>query len=247
MSGSAVNRLWTTPRAPAALERPAPLPGAGTMAAMPTLPLTPDELLTTTRSVRKRLDLTRDVPLELVRECIEIALQAPSGSNRQGWHWVVVTDADKRRAIGEYYRDVTERYLQSGASAAGLFADDPERAAVQQRVGDSAAHLGRVMGDVPVLVIPCLTAPRLGTGTQAGLWGSLLPAAWSYMLAARARGLGTAWTTLHLQHETEISELLGIPQEVRQGVLIPTAFYTGDTFKPAPRQPLAEVLHVDGW
>ncbi len=214
---------------------------------MPTLPLTPDELLTTTRSVRKRLDLTRDVPLALVRECIEIALQAPSGSNRQGWHWVVVTDADKRRQVGEYYRKATEAYLTSPSSAAGLFSDDPSRAPVQQRVGDSVAHLGEHMGDVPVLVIPCLTAARLGPGNQAGLWGSLLPAAWSFMLAARARGLGTAWTTLHLQYETEISELLGIPPEVRQGVLIPTAYFTGDTFKPAPRQPVDEVLHVDGW
>ena len=214
---------------------------------MPTLPLTPDDLLTTTRSVRKRLDLTRDVPIDLVRECLEVALQAPSGSNRQGWHWMVITDENSRLVIGNYYRQAVASYLKSSGSAATLFADDQERNAVQRRVGDSVAYLGEHMGEVPVLVIPCVRAPRLSAGSQAGLWGSLLPAAWSYMLAARARGLGTAWTTLHLRHETEISELLGIPTDIRQGALIPTAYYTGDTFRPAPRQPLDDVLHINSW
>jgi nitroreductase len=214
---------------------------------MCTLALTPDELLTTTRSVRKRLDFIRPVPLDLVRECLEIALQAPSGSNRQTWHWVVITDENLRRVIGDYYRQAVASYLTSSGSATALFADDPERSAVQQRVGDSVAYLGEHMGEAPVLVIPCITARRLAPGSQAGLWGSLLPAAWSYMLAARARGLGTAWTTLHLRYEKEISDLVGMPADVRQGALIPTAYYTGDTFKPAPRQPLDSVLHIDGW
>lgn len=214
---------------------------------MTTLPLTPDELLTTTRSVRKRLDLTRDVPLELVRECLEIALQAPSGSNRQGWHWMVVTDPGLRRAVGDVYRRAVDDYVAAPGYAGRLFQDDPERAAVQRRIGESVEYLGRHLGDAPVLVIPCLTAPRLSGGSQAGLWGSLLPAAWSYMLAARARGLGTAWTTLHLAHEQEVADLLGIPAGVRQGALIPTAYCTGETFRPAPRQPLDEVWHLDGW
>jgi nitroreductase len=214
---------------------------------MPTLPLTPDELLTTTRSVRKRLDLTRDVPLDLVRECLDVALQAPSGSNRQGWHWLVVTDQAKRAAIGDVYRRSVEAYVASPGYAGRLFSDDPDRGPVQERIGDSVAYLGEHLGEVPVLVIPCLRARHLGAGNQAGLWGSLLPAAWSYMLAARARGLGTAWTTLHLAHEAEVAEVLGLPDDVRQGVLIPTAYYTGETFRPAPRVPLDEVLHVDGW
>ncbi|MFI7636336.1 nitroreductase family protein [Nonomuraea sp. NPDC049400] len=211
--------------------------------------LSPDELLTTTRSVRKRLDLTRPVSMDLVRECLEVALQAPTGGNRQGWHWLVVTDPELRRAIGDYYGRSLRTYYESGASAASLFQDDQVRAAQQQRVSDSSAYLGEHMGDVPVLVIGCITLPGGGLpeGSQAGLWGSLLPAAWSYMLAARARGLGTAWTTLHLAYESEIAELLGIPDDVRQGVLIPTAHYLGETFKPARRQPLDEVLHVDRW
>jgi nitroreductase len=214
---------------------------------MPPLPLSPDELLTTTRSVRKRLDLTRSVPPELVRECLQVALQAPSGSNRQGWHWVVISDESIRRVIGDYYRRAVTSYLSSSGAAASLFADDPERSAVQHRVGESVAYLGEHMGEVPMLVIPCISAPSLRAGSQASLWGSLLPAAWSYMLAARARGLGTAWTTLHLRYEKEISELLGISADIRQGVLIPTAYYTGDTFKPAPRQPLDNVLHINSW
>ncbi|MEV6411553.1 nitroreductase family protein [Kribbella sp. NPDC051718] len=214
---------------------------------MTTLDLTPDELLTTTRTVRKRLDLERAVPMELIRECIEIALQAPSGSNRQTWHWLVITDADKRAAIGEYYRRSVESYLESPGAAGRLHADDPDRAPVQQRVGSSVAYLGEKMGQVPVLVIPCLQVKSLGAGNQAGIWGSILPAAWQYCLAARARGLGTAWTTLHMTYEQEISELLGLPEDIRQSVLLPTAYYTGDTFKPAPRQPVEEVLHIDGW
>ncbi|MEO3870804.1 nitroreductase family protein [Nonomuraea sp. B12E4] len=211
--------------------------------------LPPDELLTTTRSVRKRLDLTRPVDPALVRECLEVALQAPTGGNRQNWHWIVVTDPELREAIGDYYRRSFQVYYDSRSSAGALFQDDAARAATQRRVSASARYLGEHMGEAPVLVIGCIELPggRLPEGNQAGLWGSLLPAAWSFMLAARARGLGTAWTTLHLAYESEIATLLGIPSEVRQGVLIPTAHYTGETFSPAPRQPLDEVLHLDRW
>jgi nitroreductase len=209
--------------------------------------MTPDELLTTTRSVRKRLDFDRPVPLELVRECLEIALQAPSGSNRQTWHWLVVTDAGQRAALGELYRRAVDGYLESPGAAGKLFRDDPERAGVQTRVEDSVAYLGQHMGDAPVLVVPCLQVPELRAENQAGTWGSVLPAAWSYMLAARARGLGTAWTTLHLTYEKEAAEILGLPADIRQAALIPTAHYTGTTFKPAARVPLDQVLHLDRW
>lgn len=160
----------------------------------------------------------------------------------------MITDADTRRQIGDIYGEVTTRYLASGRTAAGLFADDPDRAKVQQRIGDSAAWLGEHMGEVPVLLLACIeTDAPLPAGNQAGLWGSLLPAAWSYALAARSRGLGTAWTTLHLYREAEVAKLLGLPTGVHQGVLMPTAFYTGETFKPARRAPLDEVLHLDRW
>jgi nitroreductase len=211
--------------------------------------MTPEELLTTTRTVRKRLDLTRPVPLDLVKKALEIALQAPSGSNRQQWQWLVITDKEQRAAIGELYRRATTAYLDSENAAGKLFADDPERSKVQERVGGSVAYLADKMGDVPVLVIPCLQTPSadLPAGNQAGLWASLLPAAWSYMLAARAFTLGTAWTTLHLEYEKEAAEILDLPPNVHQAALIPTAFYTGDTFKPAARQPLEEVMHLDRW
>ncbi|HUG84548.1 MAG TPA: nitroreductase family protein [Euzebya sp.] len=216
---------------------------------MPTLPLDPDELLTTTRAVRKRLDLSREVPLDLVRDCLEVALQAPSGSNMQRWEWLVIADAEQRAAIGQVYRRAYEVYEQSPSNARNMPTDDPDRRAVQMRVSESATYLSHHMGEVPVLVIPCLHASSgaLRAGNQAGLWGSILPAAWSYMLAARARGLGTAWTTLHLMHEAEVAQLLGLPDGIVQAALIPTAFYTGDTFGPAPRRPLEEVLHIDGW
>lgn len=214
-----------------------------------TVALTPDELLTTTRSVRKRLDLTRPVPLDSVLECVEIALQAPSGSNRQGWHWLVVTDQETRGRIGELYRRSTERYLAASDPDAIPGRSGPADSDVQRRVRDSAAYLGQHMGEIPVHVIPCirLDKPWPPGETQAGLWGSLLPAAWSYMLACRTRGLGTAWTTLHLVYEQQVAELLGLPGDIRQGALIPTAYYTGQTFRTASRRPLEQVLHVNHW
>ncbi|MGH3309530.1 MAG: nitroreductase family protein [Streptomyces sp.] len=211
--------------------------------------LTADELLTTTRSVRKRLDLTRPVDPEVVRECLETALQAPSGSNAQRWHWLVLTDPDIRREVGALYQKSCRAYLDSPNAAGRLYADDPARSQVQARVNDSVAYLADRMGDVPVLVIPCIQLPSgpLPEGNQASVWGSILPAAWSYMLAARSRGLGTAWTTLHLTYEAEVARVLDLPANVHQAALIPTAHYTGDTFKPAPRAPLSEVLHENGW
>jgi nitroreductase len=214
---------------------------------MPDMPLTPDELLTTTRSVRKRLDLTRPVPLKLVKECLDIALQAPNGGMREGWHWIVVTDPQVRAQIGDFYRRSTERYLARAAADRSRGGGTGNE--VMARVTSSSAYLAQHMGQVPVQVIPCITVDSAwqAGGSQAGLWGSLLPAAWSYMLACRARGLGTAWTTLHLQYETEIAALLGLPDNIRQGALIPTAYYTGDTFRRAARRPLPDVLHVDHW
>jgi nitroreductase len=208
--------------------------------------MTPDELLTTTRTVRKRLDLDRPVPLELVRECLEIALQAPTGGNRQGWRWVVVTDAELRARIGELYRRAFDEYR--GAGGAAVRGASTERAATQARVLGSAEWLAEHLGEVPVHVLGCIHAgAELPAGNQAGLWGSLLPAAWSFQLAARTRGLGSAWTTLHLRYEREVSALLGIPDGVRQGVLLPTAYHTGETFRPACREPLDAVLHLDRW
>jgi len=192
--------------------------------------------------VRKRLDLHRPVPMSLVVECIEIARQAPSGSNRQGWHWLVVTDPVKRRFVGDIYRARVGEYLSNGRPQA-----DTEQERRRRRIVDSVAWLGEHMGEVPVLAIACIRAKDLPAENQAGLWGSVLPAAWSYALAARARGLGTAWTTLHLGSEREIGDYFGLPPDIRQGVLLPTAYYLGDSFRPAPRGPLDQVLHIDGW
>ncbi|CAI7974725.1 Nitroreductase [Frankia sp. Hr75.2] len=209
--------------------------------------LTPEELLTTTRSVRKRLDLDRPVAPELIEECLRIALQAPSGSNRQGWHWIVVTDPELRAGIAGYYRKGATAYLAAGgASAAGY---EGERAATQARVSDSARYLAENMHRVPVLLIPCLEGDvtQIPPQVQAGFWGSLLPAVWSFMLAARLRGLGTAWTSLHLGYSREVAELLGIPPGYSQGALIPVAHTIGTTFRPAAREPLETVLHRDRW
>jgi len=202
------------------------------------LPLDPDQLLTTTRSVRKRLDYDRPVPLEVVKEALEVALQAPTGSNSQTWHWIVVTEPELKQKIADYYAQSFAKY----------YAAQQPRDETGKRVASSAQYLADTMGQVPVLVIGAIyTGGDLPEGNQAGVWGSLLPGAWSLQLALRARGLGSAWTTLHLAYEKEIAELLGIPAGIHQGVLLPVAYYTGTDFKPAPRKPLDSVLHIDGW
>jgi nitroreductase len=217
---------------------------------MPVLNLSPDELLTTTRSVRKRLDFSRPVEPEVIKECLEIALQAPTGGNRQGWHFVVVTDAEKRQALGDIYRRGFVIYRTLRSAASNLATDDLQRAATQQKVMDSAEYLAAHMHEAPVLIIPCIKGRCEGLPVMqlAGLWGSILPATWSFMLAARARGLGTSWTTIHLFYEQEAAELLGIPySEVTQAALIPVAYTQGLNFTPATREPLESSLHWNGW
>jgi nitroreductase len=162
----------------------------------------------------------------------------------------VVTDADKRRAIGELYGQAFALYRDSGLSTAGIPLDDQQRAATQQRVVSSAQYLADHMGEVPVMVIPCLEGRVDGLPgfASASLWGSLFPAAWSFMLAARQRSLGTCWTTLHLMHEEAVADILGIPHaEVSQGLLTPVAYTVGTDFKPAPRQPLDDIVHLNSW
>jgi nitroreductase len=204
------------------------------------LALNPDELLSTTRAVRKRLDLDRPVPLEVVREALAVAMQAPSGSNSQRWHWIVLTDPDVKARVAEFYKRSYLPYRQAKPELAN---------AAQERLAASSDYLSEVMGQVPVLVIGAISlgASGLPEGNQAGVWGSLLPAAWSLALALRARGLGSAWTTLHLVYEREVAELLGLPADVRQGVLLPVAYTKGTDFKPGPRADLDAAVHLNGW
>ncbi len=210
------------------------------------LPLDPDQLLTTTRAVRRRLDFSRPVPAELIRECVAIALQAPSASNVVTMGFVVVTDAVKRRAIGALYQDVYTAYKASPGYAGRQLPEDPERALQQGRVARSADYLGEHLGEAPALVI----AVNEGANREQALagMGSVLPAMWSFMLAARARGLGTAWTSMHRAREQEVAELLGIPYDtVVQAVLSPLAFAKGTDFKPALRPDPEEVTHWEVW
>lgn len=207
-----------------------------------------DELLTTTRAVRKRLDLDRAVPPELIEQCLALAVQAPTGANAQRWRFVVVTDAGKRAALADIYRQVWDRYERR--QVAGLDSLPAERAAQQRRVLDSSRHLAENLHRVPVHVVPCVLgrvdAPG-GTADWAGLLGSIFPAVWSFQLALRSRGLGSVLTTLHLYREAEAARVLGIPDTVTQVALLPVAYSTGEGFKPAARRPAAEVTYWNSW
>ena len=208
-----------------------------------------DRLLTTTRSVRKRLDLCRPVPPELIERCIEIALQSPTGSNTQGWHFVVVTDADKRAALARLYKRGFDLYRSGQLPGGPEFPPDDPRAAQLTRIIDSATYLSEHLQEIPVHVIPCVEGrvEQAGPLAQASVYGSILPAAWSFMLAARARGLGSAWTTLHIMFEQEAAAVLGLPPTITQAALLPVAYYTGAGFKPANRLPAAQQTHWNGW
>lgn len=205
-----------------------------------------DHLLTTTRSVRKRLDFTRPVDLTVVERCLEIAMQAPTGGNQQGWHFLVVTDAARRRALGDLYRQAFEIYR--GMERPPLAEDDPRHGQLP-RVIASADYLAQHLHEAPVHVVPCIEGrvEQLPVAAQAATYGSILPAAWSFMLALRSRGLGTAWTTLHLFHEQEAAAILGVPEFITQVALLPVAHYTGTDFKPAKRLPAASRIYWDRW
>ena len=212
------------------------------------LDLTADQLLSTTRSVRKRLDLERPVEREIVLECLDLALQAPTGSNRQGWHWMFITDDDKKKALADLYKTNFLAYRDSGARP--TYADSDTRAQRQSAVTDSANYLADHFHEVPILMIPLLEGrlDNLPAFAAASTWGSLLPAVWSFMLALRSRGLGSAWTTLHLPSEREAAEILGIPfDQYTQGGLFPIAYTIGTDFKPAARIPTDQIVHWNGW
>jgi nitroreductase len=205
------------------------------------LDLTPEQLLTTTRAVRRRLDVDRPVDAETIRHCLSIATQAPTSVNQQNWHFVVVTDATVRAGVAEWYRRAWQDY-----SSTPLDEDPPGEASGAA----SSRHLARIMPRVPVLLIPCIEGRPEGqaSGELAALYGSVVQASWSFQLAARAHGLGSVFTTYHLDYEREVAELLGIPYEaVTQVALLPVAHTTGTDFRPARRRPLDDVVHWDGW
>lgn len=219
---------------------------------MALLDLSNDELLTTTRAVRKRLDYSRPVDDDDIRDCVRIAMQSPSGSNSMTMQFVVVKDAEKRAAIGEVYRQCFDIYRSMDGIYAGSIAKDTDvEQAQQDRVATSADYLGETMGQAPALVIACTTSGRLEgvpAMTSASTMGNVLPAMWSFMLAARSRGLGTCWTTVGLMMEQQIADIVGIPfDDVQQAVLSPLAHTTGTDFKPAMRPDPDTIIHWDTW
>jgi len=196
------------------------------------------------------LDLSRPVEREVIEQCIAIAQQAPTGSNRQNWHFVVVSDRTKRAELASLYRKGAEIYRSLPSFGTRGKLDDEQRRATQERVTRSATYLVDHLQEVPVHVIPCIQGRTEGLPTvaQAAQWCSIVPAAWSFMLAARARGLGTTLTVFHLFHEEDSAKLLGIPfKNVMQTSLIPVAYTKGSKFKPARREAVGTIVHWDGW
>jgi nitroreductase len=200
-----------------------------------------DHLLATTRSVRKRLDLSRPVERDVILDCLRLAVQAPTASNTQRWRWLVVTDPAKRAGLAELYREAGGAYLRAQANS-GLEGQ-------QKRVYDSANYLADHLHEVPVHVIPCILGRVEGKGNEstAAFYASIIPAAWSFILALRSRGLGSVWTTLHLNKEREAAALLGVPDDVTQVGLLPVAHTLGPDFKPAGRPPVEGITYWDAW
>lgn len=201
-----------------------------------------DRLLTTTKQVRQRLDLTRPVPHDVLLECIDIANHAPMGGNLERNRWMIIDEPGKKAAISEYFGAVGRPYLAANSEA--------RLDGRSQKVIGSAEYLVDHLPEVPALVLALRLdrAPmHLSQGQAAAYYGSVLPGVWSFQLAARARGIGSAWTTFHLEHEAEVAELLGIPPTVTQVCLLACGYYTGETFTPAPRRPAREVTFLNTW
>jgi nitroreductase len=203
-----------------------------------------DRLLTTTPSVRKKLDLERPVEPGVVADCLRIALQAPTAGGQQTWRWIVVRDQEIRNELGKLFRSMGSAYLDNVEKRLGDAAHTP--------AGRRALSSGRFLVDnierVPVLVIPCqLGRPDDGNQTLSAFYGSIFPAVWSFQLALRSRGLGSTLTTYHLTHEAEAAQILGLPANVTQVGLLPVAYTTVTDFKPAPRLPLEHVAFADRW
>ena len=203
-----------------------------------------DLLLSTTRSVRKRLDFERPVEREVLLECLELAVQAPTASNRQTWRWMIVTDPDLKKKIADIYREQGMDYLHDGLAESEAGGDSS-----QLRVKDSALYLAENFERAPAYVIPCIEEDLAGKGGTAsiGTLGSIIQAGWSFQLALRARGLGSTWTTLHLRNADRVADLLGIPAGVTQVALIPVAYTKGTNFRPAKRPPVTEITHWNHW
>lgn len=213
-----------------------------------TINLSVDEVLTTTRSVRKRLDFDKPVSRDVLRECLELALQAPTGSNAQGWQWVFVEDAEKKKAIADVYLANARGYLSAPGAA---YPDGDTRGERMGAVRDSATYLAEHMHEAPVLLIPCLEGrPDKSPLGKVSFWASLFPAVWSFCLALRSRGLGSCWTTLHLLRdgEQQVADIVGIPRDrYSQGGLFPIAYTKGTDFRPAKRLPAEQVTHWNSW
>lgn len=215
------------------------------------LPLSAEELLMTTRGVRKRLDFSRPVERDVLRACVAAALQAPSGSNRWALQFVIVTDPERRAAIGEAYRSGYATYKSlDGVYIGSIEKGDPARNEQQQRTANSADYLGEHFGEAPAIVAAC-SPGRADDGPsirKTTLLGSVMPGMWSFMLAARLRGLGTCWTTVGLFEEARTAEAFGIDNEqVTIAAISPVAHTKGTEFKPALRPDPDEVIHWDKW
>jgi nitroreductase len=204
--------------------------------------LTFDEILTTTRAVRKRLDVTRKVPRALLEECLELAFQAPNGSNKNLWRWIIVDDPEMVAKLGAEYRTAMG-VLQSGQQTS-MFSDTSD-SREEAKLLDSAYALADKIERMPALLIPLMPGRVEGKSVveQAAMWGSIVQAVWSFMLALRSRGLGSCWATVTSRREKEIAALLGIPyEEYTQVGMFPIAYTIGTDFKKAWRKPVAEVL-----
>ena len=216
---------------------------------MEILDLTADQLLSTTRTVRKRLDLERPVERDVIETCVTLAQQAPSGSNQQGFHFVVVTDPDRRQALGELFRRGLDVYRTLPIAVHNLTYTDPGQQRSAGPIIDALEYLADRVEQVPVHVFPCFegTLEKIRPEFMGGLMGSVIPAAWSFMLAARSRALGTCWTNMHTFFDEEANDIIGLPDGVTQIANILTAYTVGTDFRPAARRPVAEILHWDHW
>jgi len=202
-----------------------------------------DHVLSTTRSVRRRLDFGRAVPAAVLEQCIAVATQAPTGLFRESWRFVVVRDPARKADLAALYRSAFDELVEMRVAAARETGQDvPEPRPTYRMLADR-------LQDFPALILVCSEGrpEPAEAGVQLAFYGSVLPAAWSLMLALRARGIGSTWTTLLARRERAVAAALGMPDDATLTVMLPVGYLKGAVLRPAPRRAPHEVTYWDAW
>lgn len=191
-----------------------------------------DHYLSTARSVRRKIDFERPISRKDLEACVNVAVQAPTGIPGETWRFLIVDDGETKQRVAAVYRDVITELM----TERGLPMKQTQQALMDR------------LPEMPCMVFVCsLGQPMPTHAGQVAFFGSVLPAAWSLMLAMRVRGIGATWTSVLSARCEQIAEILNIPDDVTQTVMLPCGYTKDATLKPADRLSAADVTYWNSW